>query len=202
MSSLIRFRLRSFLAVAACGLGLMTAASAEMPALLDDFTSPEATSFGTPRLLVTDAGIGGQSQATLTWADDCLRVTGELKPARGQPGFVSYVLLLTPDATAADLSAYTGIRLKVRVLQGNLQVLAASSAVTNFDYHAAPLRRTGELTEVRIPFADLARVWSPPMALDLTTITSINLVAAGGQAGSFRYEIAEVGFYGPDTPDA
>ncbi len=168
---------------------------AGVPEALDDFSNDSLTSLETPRLVFNDAQIGGKSEATLDYADGILRVKGKIVPARGQPGFVSLVLLLSMNGEPQDLSAYEGIRLKVRVLKGGLQVLAASSEIENFDYHTAAVQRSGKFKEIKVPFADLKRVWSEQTALDLGTITSINLVASGIQPGPFAYEIDEIGFY-------
>jgi len=168
---------------------------AEVPATLDEFSNETLTSLETPRLLFTDAEIGGKSEAKLSHEDGILRVEGEIVPARGQPGFISLVLLLSTSGEAQDLSAYKGIRLRIRVLKGGLQVLAASSLVDNFDFHTAAVQRSGKFKEIKVPFSDLKRVWSEQTPLDLATIISINLVASNIQPGPFSYEIDEIGFY-------
>ena len=193
--SLLPSSLRRGLSTALLGT-LPFFASAGIPALVDGFDEATVTSLGTARILVNDATAGGQSKADLTYADGVLTVRGELAPGRGQPAFVSLVLLLSPQGEAQDLSAYEGIRLRVRVTEGNLSVLAASSEIQNYDYHTAPLTRTrGEFKEVKIPFADLRRLWSAQTPLNLETITSLNLVASGMQAGTFAYEVDEIGLY-------
>ena len=168
---------------------------AEVGPGLDDFSSDTQTSLATPRLVFDDSGLGGSSSADISPDDGILRVEGTLVPARGQPAFISLVMLLSPTGKEQDLSGYEGIRLRVRVLKGGLQVLAASAKVQNFDYHTAAVPRSRDFQEIRIPFSELRRVWSEPMPLDLASITSINLVAAGMQPGPFAYEIDEIGFY-------
>ena len=168
---------------------------AEVPQTLDEFNSDMLTSLETPRLVFTDVDLGGKSEAKLDYSEGILRVEGKIVPARGQPGFVSLVLLLSSKGEPQDLSAYEGIRLKVRVLKGGLQVLAASTEIQNFDYHTAAVKRSGKFQEIKVPFSDLKRVWSEQTTLNLETITSINLVASGIQPGSFVYEIDEIGFY-------
>ena len=166
-----------------------------IPATLDTFENSEPTSLETPRLVITDAQLGGASKADIRTEDGILRVEGTIAPGRGQPGFVSMVLILSPDGSPQDLSIYEGIRLRVHVSKGGLQVLAASSKVVNFDYHTTPVPRTKTFTEIRIPFSDLKRVWSEQTPLDLRTITSVNLVASGMQPGAFAYAVDEIGFY-------
>lgn len=168
------------------------------PALLDDFSAAEHTTAGAGRLVITDQQAGGQSTATTTFAGGVLHVEGALAPGRGMPGFVSMPLLVAPDGQPRDLSAYEGIRLRVKVLQGVLTVQAASAAIDNFDFHTGPAiirRRPVAMQDVRIPFAAMRRGWSEQVPLDLKTITSINLVAAGMAPAPFAYEIDEIGFY-------
>lgn len=96
-----------------------------------------------------------------------------------------------------DASAYQGIRLRLRINEGNLSVSANSTDVTNFDFHAALVRPLpgGEFHEVRIPFSSMKRGWSEQTPLDASTLASISLVAYDLKAGAFDYEIDEVGFY-------
>ena len=124
-------------------------------------------------------------------------MTGTLKPGRGMPGFVSLPLILSADSSPRDLSSYEGIRLIVHVAQGSLSVQVSTTVVTNFDYHtSAPIARDSEdLKEVRIPFAEMKQMWSAQTALDLSEVTSINLVSAGMAPGDFAYTIDEIGFY-------
>jgi hypothetical protein len=169
--------------------------SAEIAAKLDDFSNEAMTSIKTPRMVLNDADLGGQSTANLTTRKGVLQVEGKIVPGRGMPGFVSMVLVLSETGEPQDLSAYKGLRLRVRVNKGTLQVLAASSEIQNFDYHATAIPRSKDFKEIKIPFTDLKRVWSEQTPLDLSTIVSINLVASGMQPGAFAYEIDEVGFY-------
>lgn len=177
--------------------GPLPVSAAKTPPVLEDFSAAEHTRTGAPRLVIADQEMGGQSQATTKVSDGVMTVAGELKPGRGMPGFVSVPLLLAPDAQPRDLTGYTGIRLRVKVTQGTLTVQAASSAVTNFDFHtSAPIaRKPGEFQDVQIPFQAMKRAWSEQTPLDLTTVTSINLVAAGMAPSAFAYVVDEVGFY-------
>ena len=165
--------------------------------LVDDFSNETHMTSGIPRMIITDKDAGGGSVSTQTFADGTSTVTGTLKPGRGMPGFVSLPLVLAPDSGPRDLSAYVGVRLIVHVKQGSLSVQVSSTDVTNFDYHTSPaIARDSEgLKEVRIPFAAMKRVWSEPTALNLSQVTSINLVSAGMAPGAFAYTIDEIGFY-------
>lgn len=171
--------------------------AAETTAVLDDFSEADQTLTGAARMVITDQQMGGQSRADSNVSDGVMAVTGELKPGRGAPGFVSVPLLLLPDAQPKDLTGYTGIRLRIKVMQGMLSVQAASAAITNFDFHtSAPIvRESDDFQEVRIAFKTMKRAWSEQTPLDLSTITSINLVAVGMAPGAFAYVVDEVGFY-------
>ena len=165
-------------------------------ALLDDFADAGKTSTGAVRILVDDRQLGSASQGTQSCAEGVLAVRGALVPGRGVPAFVSLVLLTSAEGGPQDLRAYEGIRLRIKVRQGSLSVQAGSSAIDNFDFHASPIAaRGGEFQEVRIPFQGMKRAWSEQTPLDLTTITSINIVAFGLAKGDFAYELDEVGFY-------
>ena len=171
--------------------------AAPFPALLDDFSNAEHTLQGAPRFVVDDKTAGGQSQATQKCEQGILSVHGELVPGRGQPAFISVPLLLSPDGQPHDLTGYEGVRLRIKVVRGMLAVQVSSTEIQNYDYHtSAPIAgKDGGFQEVRLRFADLKRGWSEPVALNLKSITSVNLVAFGLARGDFAYEIDEIGFY-------
>ena len=177
-------------------LGGTVARAAGVPALLDNFSDAHRNADGAARILVTDKDAGGSSHATQTCANGVLTVQGELQPGRGMPGFVSLVSLLSPDGKPQDLSGYQGVKLRVKVRQGMLSMQVASSEIKNFDYHtSAPIARSDDFQEVRIPFTALKRAWSEPVPLNLKTATCVILVAAGMTKASFAYEVEEIGFY-------
>ena len=184
------------LLLATCGPLATTALAAAAPAPVDDFSDATRTSRGAGRLLIDDAGAGSKSHATQRIENGVLIVAGELVPGRGAPAFISIPLLLTPDAKPEDVSASTGVRLRVKVVQGTLIAQVASTDVDNFDYHSAPvIAKRGEFVEVRVPFADMKRAWSAQTPLSTKLVTSVNLVAFGMAPGAFAYEVDEIGFY-------
>lgn len=165
-------------------------------ALLDDFSNTTRTSIGADRIIMADTTAGGGSSIDQKLTDGVLASVGEIVPARGQPGWVSMVLLTSPNGEAVDLSQYEGIRMRVRVGKGMLSVSANSSEVVNYDYHASIVPHTGDgIEEVFIPFKDMKRAWSEQTSLNSATIVSVSLVAVGMQKGSFDYDVDEVGFY-------
>ncbi len=174
----------------------LASASAAAPALIDDFGSADHTARGTGRLVIDDKGAGSQSHATQRCEGGILAVEGELVPGRGVPAFISVPLLLAPDAGPQDLSAYAGVRLRVKTVQGILSLQVSSTEIGNFDYHAAVVvGKRGEFVEVRVPFKDFKRAWSEQTPLNLKTITSVNLVSFSLGKASFAYEVDEIGFY-------
>ena len=174
-----------------------TARAATAPALLDDFSDSRHNANGIDRLLFDDKGAGSQSHATQKCENGILKVEGELAPGRGVPAFISVVSLLSPDGKPQDLTAYEGVRLRVKTTKGILSVQVGSADIQNFDYHAsAPLAaKRDEFQELRVPFKDLKRSWSEQVPLNLKSITSVNLVSFAMAKDTFAYEVKEIGFY-------
>ena len=164
---------------------------------IDDFSDPDNNSLGIERQFVNDTVAGGQTRMEHDFEEGVFSAKGEISPPRGQPGWASTVLLLETQGLPQDASAYEGIRLLVRVNKGNLSITANSSEITNFDFHAAPVTRQsdGEFHEVMIPFTQMKRAWSEQTKLNTKTLTSLSIVAADLQQGSFDFEIDEVSFY-------
>ncbi len=197
-----RSRRRPFLAVTSCVvLALAGPAHAALavpaaPALVDDFADANQTTTGSARHLIDDQAMGSHSQGTVSCDHGILTVQGSLAPGRGVPAFMSLVLLVSPDGQPRDVSAFHGIRLRVKVNKGTLSVQAGSSAIENYDFHSSPLPAgTGEFQELRIPFKEMKRAWSEQTPLDLQTVISVNLVAFGMARSDFSYAVDEVGFY-------
>ncbi len=165
--------------------------------LLDDYSDPARNNNGVERLLIDDKTAGSQSRATQRIENGVLSVSGELAPGRGVPAFISLVSPIAADGRATDLSMYSGVRLRVKGIQGIFCVQVASADITNFDYHtSAPLAGGVDgFQEVRVSFKELKRAWSEQTPLDLRSITSVNLVSFGMARGAFAYEVEEIGFY-------
>lgn len=164
---------------------------------VDDFNDAAVNSLGFPRFFVTDSSVGGTTSMAHTVENGVFAARGTITPPRGQPGWASTALILEEEGQAMDASAYEGIRLRIRIRAGNLNVSANSTEVTNFDFHAAPVkRRSGEdFHEVRIPFSSMKRAWSEQTPLNPATLASISLVAYALKPGEFDFEVDEVGFY-------
>lgn len=178
-------------------LGTIIAYAAPTPLLLDDYSDPKRNKNGAERLLIDDKVIGSSSQATQKCEKGVLSVRGDLAPGRGVPAFISEVSLLSADGQPKDLSGYSGVRLRVKVIKGILSVQVGSSDIKNFDYHtSAPVTgKRREFQEVRVRFKDMKRAWSEQTVLNLKSITSVNLVSFGMARDTFAYEVSEIGFY-------
>ena len=193
--------LRPLAAGASLGLliafGATAAEPAKAPLLLDDYSDARLNQRGVERFLINDAAAGSSSRATQKCEQGVLTVQGDLVPGRGVPAFISCVSLLAAEGKPKDLTGYTGVRLRVKVTKGILCVQVGSSEITNFDYHTGPpiTGKRGEFQEVRIPFRDLKRAWSEQTALNLKSLTSVNLVSFGLAKDAFAYEVDEIGFY-------
>jgi hypothetical protein len=185
------------LITALLALRAIAAQAAATPLLLDDYSDPKRNKNGIERLLIDDKGAGSSSQATQKCENGVLLVKGDLVPGRGVPAFISLVSLLSADGKPKDMSGYQGVRLRVKVTKGILCVQVGSSEITNYDYHTgAPIAgKRGEFQEVRVAFKDMKRAWSEQTALNLKSITSVNLVSFGMAKDAFVYEVDEIGFY-------
>ncbi len=177
------------------GLSPLHAAAPSVRPLIDDFAA--AQRHGADRFVVTDKDLGSQSTATQRVEDGRLIVQGVLIPGRGVPAFISVPLLLASGNQPQDASAHTGVRLRVKIVQGLLTIQVATADITNFDYHnSAPLTlKAGEFHDVRVPFSEMKRGWSEQTPLNLKAVTSVNLVSFGLAKGSFAYEVDEISFY-------
>lgn len=179
------------------GTSPASAQATATPLLLDDYSDARRNKNGAERLLIDDKAAGSQSRAIVECEDGVLSVNGDLVPGRGVPAFISAVSLLSAEGKAKDMTGYEGVRLRVKVIKGILCVQVATSTVTNFDYHSsAPIAYKGaDFQEVRVPFKDMKRAWSEQTALNLKTVTSVNLVSFGLSKDAFTYQVDEIGFY-------
>src|SRR5262245_25297624 len=168
--------------------GSLAGAAAVSPMLLDDYSDPKRNKNGAERFLVDDKTAGGKSQATQKCDNGILSVKGDLSPGRGVPAFISEVSLLSPEGKPKDLSPYEGVRLRVKVTKGILCVQVASLEIQNYDYHtSAPISgKGGQFQEVRIAFKEMKRAWSEQTALNLKSVTSVNLVSVGMAKDTFE----------------
>ncbi|HEY7885602.1 MAG TPA: CIA30 family protein [Cellvibrionaceae bacterium] len=168
-----------------------------LPPLVDSFDDAKNNNLGLPRQLMTDSIAGGNSTATHSVDAGVAVVKGDITPARGQLGWISFVLPLDGQGGPQDANAYEGVLLKVKLSEGNLSVSVNSTQVTNFDFHATtiPVTNDGEFHQVKVPFASLKRAWSEQTPLNADSINAISIVAYAVQPQSFNFALDEVSFY-------
>ncbi len=174
-----------------------TAFGGELAPTIDTFDNAANNSLGYQRQLITDTVAGGSSTATQTLANGVVTLKGEIVPARGQLGWVSYVVPLDAQGGAQDASAFEGVLLRVKLNKGNLSVSVNSTEVTNFDYHAAPIAviQDGEFHTLKVPFNSLKRAWSEQTVLNPETVNGISIVAYAVQQDSFDFALDSISFY-------
>jgi hypothetical protein len=185
------FAITSFLTYSSHSLG------SKLPSIVDDFSHVKSNALGITRQFVDDKMVGGNTQTNINVSGGILHIKGEIVPPRGQPGWASSVILLNSEGLPQDVSHFEGVRILLKVNNGNISVSANSTEVTNFDYHAAfvSVNSDGEFYEVNIPFTTMKRAWSEQTLLNTKTIGSLSIVAFGIQKEFFDFEIDEVGFY-------
>jgi len=174
-----------------------TGSATELSRKVDDFSNAMNNSLGFARIFMNDSTTGGATTTEHSVNDGVISIKGKIVPARGQPGWASTVLLLDPAGMPKDASHYEGIKLKLKVNKGNINLSANSTEITNYDYHVAPVvvSQYGEFQEISIPFKTMKRVWSAQTQLNTKTLNSISIVAWDMQAGDFDFAIDEVSFY-------
>jgi imidazolonepropionase-like amidohydrolase len=178
------------------------AASAAWTAtVIDDFSSETLTSSSGPAWSVdTDAAFGGASTATVTHTNGRLTVAGRLAPKSGMPGLAGISLMFHP-TNPVDLSAYTGIRIRVTATSGMLQLKLVTNGVTNYDYHAAIIPNGTTDQTLEIPFASLRQLWSSPVPWTGKDVRGIALWVTGfGAASEYAFTVDEVGLYPSTAP--
>ena len=171
--------------------------SNELSPLVDSFENNKVTNFGQPRMLLTDTTAGGKTIGKADVTNGTIHLSGNIVPPRGQPGWSSLVLPLSPMGKPQDVSQFSGIRLSLKVNSGNISVSANSLDITNFDYHSAQVAvsNDGNFHEVKIPFKSMKRIWSEQTELNPKTLNSLSIVAYSPQKATFDFIIDEVSFY-------
>ena len=164
---------------------LASALSATLPSLVDDFEDSSKNNLAFTRLFFDDRSSGGNTEIKFIVEDGLLKAKGDMMPARGQPAWSSLVLPLVSMHSQADANQYEGVRIRLRVKQGVLNISANSTQISNFDYHSAPI----------VPFESMKRGWSAQTKLDTSKLASISIVAVSMQKESVEFEIDEVSFY-------
>jgi imidazolonepropionase-like amidohydrolase len=171
-------------------------AAAWTAVLIDDFSSGTMTSSAGPAWSIdNDAALGGTSTANVEHIEGALKVSGRLQPKTGMPGLAGISLQLNPGGVA-DLSKFTGIRLRVTSTAGALALKVATAGVTNYDYHAAIIPTKAEPQTLEIPFASLRQLWSSPVEWKGSDVQAIALwVSTFGAPSDYAFTVDSIELY-------
>ncbi|MGJ8692731.1 MAG: CIA30 family protein [Thalassotalea sp.] len=166
-------------------------------ALIDNFNHVVNTNSGLPRLLLSDTTAGGKTTTKLTVLSGVIQVKGEIIPPRGQPGWASLILPLSQMGEPTNASEFEGVRLLIKINNGNISISANSLDITNFDYHSSPVivSSDGNFHEVKIPFDSMKRMWSEQTTLNTETLNSLSIVAFSPKQAKFSFTVDKVDFY-------
>ena len=165
-------------------------------ALLDDFSKADLTSaFGIQWDRNLDADFGGKSTLQQEYRDGTLRAWGKLQPAPNAPGLAGFSLDFDKKETPFDVSAFSGIRLRIKSISGPLFLKLITSGVTNYDYHATLISNSADFQEFKIPFAQFKQFWSAPLTWTGKDIRGIALWVSGFQPAEFEFVVDQIEFY-------
>jgi len=165
-------------------------------ALLDDFSKTDMTSaFGIQWDRNLDAGFGGKSTLQHEYRDGTLRAWGKLQPAPNAPGLAGFSLDCDKKETPFDVSAFFGIRLRIKSASGPLFLKLITVGVTNYDYHATLISNSADFQELKIPFAQFKQFWSAPAAWTGKDVRGVALWVSGFQPADFEFVIDQIEFY-------
>ncbi|MEL6853376.1 MAG: CIA30 family protein [Bacteroidota bacterium] len=144
---------------------------------------------------ISDKSQGGNSVIRMKVAEEKAHIQGSLKPRQGGFGWAGLSHEFVGAGKPVDLSAYTGIKLRLKINKGSVYVSMQDMRVTNFDYHMSMLPRgTGEWQEVELPFDKFRQFFSDPISWDGKAVQGL-MVGASGMAGDFDFEIDYIKLY-------
>jgi hypothetical protein len=149
--------------------------------------------------VMTDSMMGGASSLKLaSISPRGLRLQGQLRPTDPSPyAWASASRMLNDRGEPEDLSAFTGIRLRLRTEAGAPYLSIMTAEVTNFDYPLHLLPDTGgEWQVVELPFEAFQQMRTqPPLPWTGQQVLGLNLGASAPKAGLFAFEIAWIELY-------
>jgi len=164
--------------------------------LLDDFESGTLTSaLGTTWRVIRDEAVGGTSTAEVVVRGGALHVEAAIRPAPGGLGFVELALPLDAAEAPRDVSAFDGVRIRLRVRRGTLALKVRTAEVTNYDHPAVVLGPSETIEELTLPFSEFGPLWSPPIPWTGRRVLGLALSAGGTEASEVAFEVEEIAFY-------
>ena len=170
-------------------------------ALLDDFASGTLTSaLGTTWRVVRDEAAGGNSTIEAAVRGGALHVEAAIRPAPGGLGFVEVALPLDGADAPRDVTAYDGVRVRLRVRHGTLALKVQTAEVTNYDYPAVVLEPSAVVRELELPFSAFAPLWSPPVEWTGRRVLGLAFSAGGVEPAEVAFEVEELALYRDAAP--
>ena len=164
--------------------------------LLDEFNS-NSTMSTSEREWQTDLDTtwGGKSTMSIVYGSGVIHVSGKAIPSGGRPALAGLSLPLADDAPV-DLTAYTGVRLRVQSSTGPVQLKLVTTGITNYDYHAVNIPPVDGPRTLEFPFSSFKQQWSAPVAWTGKDVSSIALwVSTFGVPAEFDFTIDSIELY-------
>lgn len=130
-------------------------------ALVDDFSSPTMHPGGASEWnLESDSSFGGTSSVSAVRTGGTMRVRGALAPGNGRPGIAGVTFQFDSAGAPFDVSAFDGVRLRIRVDKGTPTLKLLSAGIRNYDYHTGFLAVKPGMNTIDIPFASCRQLFS------------------------------------------
>lgn len=163
--------------------------------LIDDATDPRRSTIGREWSADNDASFGGGSTVQVERRNGTMRVHGKLAPKKGMPGLAGVSLMFDTLRTSYDISAYDGVRLRIRSAKGALTLKMITASVTNYDFHAVFVPATPRVQELTFPFKTFAQLWSAPIPWTGKDVQGLALWVSGMNAGEYDFMVDSIELY-------
>ena len=167
-------------------------------ALLDDCGSGSTlSSIGTEWYSSLDAESGGKSSLETSFADGLLKASGSIKPGWPWmgPGRAGLVLPLGDKNQAFDVSAWTGLRLRIKASGPGLLLRLHSSDIRNGDYFAVDIPASTDFVSYDFPFQRMGQVMSAQKDWQGKQAFGIEFVAWSFRKAEYAWELDSIEFY-------
>jgi hypothetical protein len=166
--------------------------------LIDDFSDPKVSSFGTSWRLFTDQVMGGVSTANGSWSsqngENFVRLRGEVS-LENRGGFVQISLHLSRDGKSFDASGFSGVRIRVKGNENTYFVhLKSSQTVLPWQYFFADFFAGSEWTDIDIPLSAFRGENINSTSLNTSQLKRIAVVAAKRRFEA-DVQVSRIAFY-------
>lgn len=142
-----------------------------------------------------DTAWGGKSTMSVVYSNGVMQVSGKATPIAGRPALAGLSLAFSDDAPV-DLTAFTGVRVRMKSSTGPLQLKIVTKDISNYDYHAVTIPTIDVPRTLEFPFTAFKQQWSAPIAWTGKDVGAIALwVSAFGAAADFDFTIDSIELY-------